>query len=145
MTPVLKWLANLPDRSAAQGPRAGVMLLIAIVSASPANALRSPAGGSSEATVRIQLSVAPRLKLHAGDPAGTRTWAGYCISSNMLRPALPVRLSWPAIERPTGQPHPGPLPVPAHQAEIAWCDGTSPAAQPPIGLPTTGVALISAE
>ena len=48
MTPVLKWLANLPARSAAQGPRAGVMLLIAIVSASPANALRSPAGGSSE-------------------------------------------------------------------------------------------------
>ena len=145
MTPVLKWLANLPARSAAQGPRAGVMLLIAIVSASPANALRSPAGGSSEATVRIQLSVAPRLKLHAGDPAGTRTWAGYCISSNMLRPALPVRLSWPAIERPAGQPDPGPLPVPAHQAEIAWCDGTSPAARPPIGLPTTGVALISAE
>jgi hypothetical protein len=121
------------------------MLLIAIVSASPANALRSPAGGSSEATVRIQLSVAPRLKLSAVDPAGTRTWAGYCISSNMLRPGLPVRLSWPAIERPTGQPDPGPLPVPAHQAEIAWCDGTSPAAQPPIGLPTTGVALISAE
>jgi len=145
MTPVLKWLANLPARSAETAPRAGAMLLVAMLSASPANALRSPAGGSSEATVRIQLSVAPRLKLSAGDPAGGRTAAGYCISSNMRQPTLPVRLLWPAIEPSTGQPDPGPLPVPAHEAEIAWCDGTSPAAQPPTGLPTTGVALISAE
>ena len=142
MTPVFEWLANLPARSAAPGPRAGAMLLIAIVAASPANALRSPAGGSSEATVRIQLSVAPRLKLRAVDPAGTLTGAGYCISSNMRQPALPVRLSWPAIEPPMGRP--GALPAPARQADIAWCDGTSPA-RPPFGLPTTGVALISPE
>ena len=136
-------------QAARTGPasrRAAVLplLLLPTLWASPAAA--SPAGSSSSATVRIILSVAPRIDLKPlGRPDGPNS-ADYCISGNIGRTSLPVRLLWPSSGDSGGAGRGAGPPALAWQgAEIHLC-GIEEAKD---GLPSvrerTGLALISPE
>ena len=136
-------------QAARTGPasrRAAVLplLLLPTLWASPAAA--SPAGSSSSATVRIILSVAPRIDLKPlGRPDGPNS-ADYCISGNIGRTSLPVRLLWPSSGESGGAAAGAGPPALAWQGvEVPWCGSEEAKHGLPAAPERTGLALISPE
>jgi hypothetical protein len=116
------------------------LLLLPTLWASPAAA--SPAGPSSSATVRVILSVAPRIDLKPlGRPDGAAS-AEYCIGGNIGRTSLPVRLLWPSSGESGGA---GPPALAWQGAEVPWCGSEEAKHGLPAARERTGLALISPE
>jgi hypothetical protein len=117
------------------------LLLLPTLWASPAAA--SPAGPSSSATVRIILSVASRLELKPlGRPDGPNS-ADYCISGNIGRTSLPIRLLWLAPGSAAADA--GKFAVARQGTEMSWCGGEETRDGLPAVRERTGLALISPE
>jgi hypothetical protein len=133
-------LSSYPAAPAGTAGRRAALLLL-MLWASPAAA--SPAGPSSSATVRIVLSVAPRLDLKRLGRSDGPNSADYCISGNIGRTSLPIRLLWP--EPGSAAVDAAKLAVAGQGTEMSWCGGEEARDGPPAGRDRTGLALISPE
>jgi len=106
----------------------------------------SPIGASSSSAVRIRLSVAPRMELHAVPAANGPDGPAYCLRSNSGPAPLPVYLVWtdrePSVPRPAG----GGRGIGQSAAiELSACDGGPGAAAAGGGRRQAGMALIRPE